>query len=453
MFKLVNSFIQMHSNLLKKRRNSSWAVNISKVYIGDVISSIIAAVTLVIIIRNVSINDYANYTAFHTILTLFPALIGSGINLAMIRFSSEHFSKTGERHINLYLISFILQIVIYIVFCSVIIFLKDNITAILFGEKEFNSAFLFGAIGGFGFLVFQAGISVYKAEEKFNTYIGLNWFKYGFILILICGLFLFQRLKFENIAVSIIFVNLILAAIIIFQIFRDYNLLKILASIYSYLNSFIEFFSSTAWLMAFIFTITAFQRIDIFMLSHFSINEELANYGVAFQYYLLALLFLNSINTVLLPKFSKVEMQNSKSQLQFLQKWIKTTWWLIIPIVLFDIFGKTLFLWISGKQYEKAFYIFIIFTGGIWLSILLSPLINILMARKNFKFLFILSLVALVFNFIGNYIFIPKWHGYAAALVAILSHGIINIFAFLKCLGLSQIFVKMRISRDNIGSK
>jgi len=234
MFKLANYFFQIPLNFSDSIKKSSWALNISKVFIGDIISKIIAAFTLLMIIRSLSINDYAKYTAFYTVLILFPSLIGSGVNLAMIRFSSEYLSKTGKKHINLYLISFILQSFIYVIFCFFIFMFKNILTPILFGEKQFEIALISGAIGGFGFLVFQAGLSVYKAEEKFNTYIVLNWLRYLLILILIGGQFFIWNLKFENIAASIIFVNLCLAVLIIFQIFKDNNLLKIVTSIFKY---------------------------------------------------------------------------------------------------------------------------------------------------------------------------------------------------------------------------
>jgi O-antigen/teichoic acid export membrane protein len=186
-----------------------------------------------------------------------------------------------------------------------------------------------------------------------------------------------------------------------------------------------EYLSSTKWLITYFFTLAAFQNLSVFMLSHLSIEEELANYGVAFRYYSIALLLLGSINAVLLPKFSKVEMQDIKRQRMFTLRWLRNMVWLIMPLVITALIGKPLFIWINGNQYEKAFYIFVVFSVGIWLSLMFSPLVNILMSRKEFRFLFIISAVAFILNFTGNYILVPIWGGFGAALVTILSHNLL----------------------------
>ena len=170
------------------------------------------------------------------------------------------------------------------------------------------------------------------------------------------------------------------------------------------------------------------------MLSHFSTESEFANYGVAFRYYSIAMLALSSIHAVLLPKFSRVDMQDIDKQRQFSYKWIKTAVWLIVPLTIADIFGKSLFVLINGIQYEKAFYMFTIFSAGILLSLMFSPLVQIIMARKAFKFLFLLGVGAFVLNVAGNYFLIPLWGGLGAALVVILSNGFINIASWLRIL-------------------
>ena len=169
--------------------------------------------------------------------------------------------------------------------------------------------------------------------------------------------------------------------------------------------------------------LSAFQRLDIFMLSHFSTGEELANYGVAYRYYSMALLLLGSIHAVLLPRFSKVDMQEPVKQRIFIFRWLKATGWLIIPVVIVDVLGKPVFVWVNGIQYEKAFYMFVIFSIGVWFSLMFSPLVNVLISRKAFRFLFALAVGAFILNFIGNYLLIPLWGGIGAALVTVLSHN------------------------------
>ena len=90
-------------------------------------------------------------------------------------------------------------------------------------------------------------------------------------------------------------------------------------------------------------------------------------------------------------------------------------------------------------QYERAFYVFIVFSIGAWLSLMFSPLVNVLMSRKAFGFLFTLGACALVLNFTGNYFLIPLWGGFGAAIVTISSIALINISAFIKCLRIEYV--------------
>jgi len=118
-------------------------------------------------------------------------------------------------------------------------------------------------------------------------------------------------------------------------------------------------------------------------------------------------------------------MQNPVAQKEFLNKWTKTLVWLIIPIVLLIIVAKPLYVLINGSQYSNSYTMFSILAIGVWLSLLLSPLTNILMSRKEFRYLFILSLIALVLSFPIFYFSITLLGGIGAAIGVIAVHNVI----------------------------
>jgi O-antigen/teichoic acid export membrane protein len=390
--------------------------------------------TALFLIRGLPINDYAAYTAFFSILMLVPWIVGNGVNMALVRFSAEHISRSNEKPVELYVISFIFQLILYLILAITMLLLSDKVSNILFGQKAFASSLRYGLMAGAGYLISQAGRGVYNAEEKFGSYIKALWLRQSLVFLIITLLFLFKELNFHRAAQVVIFVELTVAGIITFHIFRGVDVSRIIRGFKKQFPLIKEFISSTKWLIAYFFVLVAFQKMDIFMLSHFSTENEFANYGVAFRYYSIAMLALSSIHAVLLPKFSRVDMQDLDKQRQFSYKWLKTTVWLIVPLAIVDIFGKSLFVLINGIQYEKAFYMFTIFSVGILLSLMFSPLVQIIMARKAFKFLFLLGLGAFVLNFTGNYLLIPVWGGLGAAFVVILSNGFINIASWLRIL-------------------
>ena len=435
---MKDCILKLHSYFTNFFKASELRKGITKVYSGDVLSHVIGLAIVIFLVRGLPVNGYAAYTAFYSILMLVPWLVGNGVNLALVRFSSEQISRSNEKPVELYVISFIFQLVLYLILAIIMLLLSDKVTSLFFGPKAFDSSLRYGLIAGAGYLISQAGRGVYNAEEKFGNYIKVLWVRQILIFLIIALLFLLKQLNFLRAVQVVTFVELTVAGVITFHIFRGVNVGKIIVGFKEQAPIIREFIGSTKWLIAYFFILTTFQRLDIFMLSHLSSEKELASYGVAFRYYSISLLALSSIHAVLLPRFSKVDMQDVGRQRQFISKWLKTTVWLIIPIAIVDIFGKPLFVWINGTQYEKAFYMFTILSFGAWLSLMFSPLVNVLMARKAFKFLFISAIGTMVLNITGNYFFISLWGGLGAALVIILSQ---NIFL--------QGWIFMKVMRGN----
>jgi O-antigen/teichoic acid export membrane protein len=98
-------------------------------------------------------------------------------------------------------------------------------------------------------------------------------------------------------------------------------------------------------------------------------------------------------------------------------------------MLLFDLVGKPLFVWVNGVQYERSFDIFVILSFGIWFSLMFSPLINILIARRDFRFLFLLGAIGVVVSLAGNYLLVPLFGGMGAAISIVSYTGFINLTA------------------------
>ena len=185
-----------------------------------------------------------------------------------------------------------------------------------------------------------------------------------------------------------------------------------------------NFLNASGWLIAYFVTLAGFSQMDKLMLLRFASASELANYGVAFQYYSFALLLLGSILTVLTPKFSRIEMQDPIRHRQFLLKWLQYSAWIGLPVILFIVFGKPIFIFLNGIQYEHSFGILAILSVGVWLSLMLSPLVTILISRKEFRFLFLLAANAFLISLVLFYIGVRNWGGLGAAVVVILVNNV-----------------------------
>ncbi len=428
--KLLNIFQES----IRKLQSSALIRNITRVYSGDVISKVIGVGTVFLVIRGLTVDDYAAYTVFLSILILVPGLVGAGVNIALVRYTAEHISKTGEKPFEMYFVNFVFQSILYFLLACTLLLLSDKVAGFLFGLKDYESSLYFGLIAGAGYLMTQAGRGIYQAEEKFGNYVKTLWLRQFSIFIIVALLYALNKLNYFYVARAMMFIELVVGAIIAFHILNNAGTKKIISTIREQWGTVKEFIASTKWLIAYFLILTTFQRLDIFMLSHFSSDKELAGYGVAFRYYSLLLMMLSSIHAVLLPRFSRADMSDVSKQRQFTVKWLKYTGWLIIPIAVVVLAGKPLFIWINGTQYEKAYYIFLIFSAGIWLSLMFSPLVNVLMARKAFRFLFVIGVMGFISCFAGNYYLVPLWGGLGAALAVILANAVVNLSSGIRVL-------------------
>jgi O-antigen/teichoic acid export membrane protein len=412
-------------------RTSPTAINISKVYVGDVISKILAAGTALILIRGMTKSDYALYVPFVSIAALSSSLIGNGINNALVRFSADHLSRTGEKPYTLYLLSLIVELAIFLVLLICVYFFPTQIAQMVLGNPKFSDFLMISLAFGLGSLLFSIGQSILQAEEKFTFYIRTLWIKQGLTFLLVGVLWITQTLLFQYVACF-----LALLQIIVGISTATYGILGIMKvdwkkRLERERHLAHQFLSASGWLIGYFAALAAFSMMDVMMLSRFASAEALADYGVAFKYYSMALLLLGSINAVLRPKFSHVEMQEKNRQRQFLAEWLRYSVWLGIPVTLFILFGKGLFIFINGVQYEKSFPIIAILSVGVWISLMLSPLNNILMSRKRFRFLFLLGLSAFIVNVLASYVGVRLWGGIGAAIAIVLAHNVVLQFPIL----------------------
>jgi len=417
---------------LASLKSSPMVRNISLVYFGDIFARIIGISTSLLIVRGLSVPDFAAYTAFLTVTFLVPKLVGGGMNAALVRFSADHISRTGKKPVELYFINLVTQVLLYALLGVLLLLFRNEITSLLFGKLDFGPVLFLGILAGLGLLITEAGRGIFKAEENFKKFIRTVWLRQILFFAAILVLMITKNLNFIRTAQSVILAEAIVAFIITFYIYRYVKINHVLDAVKNNFGKYHEFVYASFWLILYVIIRTCFSRLDIFMLSHFSVKEELANYGLAFRFYSYGLLLLTSINSVLLPKFSKADMQKTSNQKAFFYKWFKAIGWSIILIVLADLFCKPLFLKIVGTEYDHAYSILVVFSFGVWLSLMLSPLVNILISRKAYKTLIWLALGAFVINFSGNYFLIPIWGGMGAALITVVSHAFINIIATIK---------------------
>jgi O-antigen/teichoic acid export membrane protein len=368
-------------------------------------------------------SDYAAYTAFVSLAGLYSSLVGNGINNALVCFSAEHLSRTGRKPYSLYVFTLVGEIALFLPLLLVAFVFPTQIATVLLGNPNLADQMVICALFGLGSLMWATGRSVLQAEERFASYIWILWFRQGSVFLVLASLWFFKIMSFEWIVLVLTCLELVVGIGTVLYGIVGLGGLQHFGREQGLVN---QFLSGSTWLMGYYLTLAIFSRMDVLMLSRFASEVELANYGVAQKYYSMALMILGSIHTVLRPKFSKPKMQQDRRrQREFLIEWFRNSVWTALPIAFFAIVGKPLFMLINGLQYERSFGVLVVLLVGVWLSLTLSPLVNILMGRKDFSFLFFLGVATLLVNVIATFIGVQKWGAMGAALALVLAHNVV----------------------------
>jgi O-antigen/teichoic acid export membrane protein len=400
--------------------------NILAVCSGDIVSKGLAIVSTVILIRMLDQQDYGLYTNFIAVMSFIAAVIGSGMNIAATRYSTAYLSIHRKNPQSIYLINLAIQILLYIPVGTLLLFYPSTISRVFFGTEVYSIAVMLGGIASIGVIIIQLAASIFQSSQDFKNYVVLLMLRQFVILCAISLLAILSYGNFLEVSLAISATQIILGAIILFYL-KDW--LRVTSFKLQILR---DLQNSGGMLTLYFFFLSLFGQLDIFMLSRFRTPEEIAVYGVAFRYYSLALMALPSIHVVLLPEFSRLAFASRQNQLDFLFKWLRVSSLSIVPICLTALFAEPIFEILNGKSYLASIPLFRVFCIGIFISLVFSPLVNILIANNHHRFLVKLSIVVLGLNFLGHYYFTSKYGIMAASIVTVASSGIMNISTFLK---------------------
>jgi len=411
-----------------KRLETLFFRRLALVSVGDLAAKGFTALTVIFLIRSLGETEYAHYVSIEAVAFLLMEIVSSGLNIALVRSLSFQYSRFRKIDLRLPFRLFLFESTA-IALVGLIAWLYPQLLAVLLlGKAQAVYEVQWGVFYALALVSFQMSRALFQAVENFRFYTFLLLLRQGGLFLLIV---LSAGLNFLTVPLLIFF----LIGMNILTAFLGW--IKIRSSErFSDPNSvwFWPFLRQAGWLIGYFVILAIIARLDILSVSRYTSTLELAEYGTAVRYYSMGLLFLGSIHAVLLPRFARAEMQIPEVQSRFMRQWFLSTFWVIIPILIFDLKGEALFVWLNGGKYAEAFPVWIVFSVGIWLSLMLSPLVNILIGQQRYRWLFVVSLFSLIFALTGYTVAVPRWGGVGAAAVAVISQFLINFGAFMGLL-------------------
>ncbi len=403
-------------NKIKHTKGSAYLI----VLVFDVIAKLLMAIATILIIRMLSIEEYAVYTKFHTIATIAASITGTGLSVAYVRFAAEQVSRGKGNSLKLYGACNLFIIALTVVSLAISPFLTKWL-------KVSCAVVLTSLVCGGLLSLNKMNQSFFQVEEKFS-YSGIATNIKNITLCLFVAVlpFLFSSVY----GIHVIWATL-LSSLLAFEIGRlwirkDHDKTKDEGLGNSLFNALMK---ESGWLIFYFFLVALFDQACVLVMSRISTESAISTYGVASRYYILMLTFLTSLTTVLRIRTSNKRMIDSASNRKvFVYKWIKSVWWLAAIICIIAIMSSKYILPIlNGSAYGEVIPTFNILMIGVFISYVFAPNVSVMMAAKRLRDLCLIALLSFVINCLICYMAIPDIGAMGAAIAVVVSNGLLNV--------------------------
>lgn len=382
-------------------------------------SKLIQAVLTVVVIRVLTVEDYASYTVFLTLSGTILGVAGQSFSLAYVRYNTEKISLDPRAADTVFLIS-------HAVNCASCA-LAGAVVAI--GGEGFGYApylLLLAVLYGFILGAIQIDIAFLQSRERYAAAGVVENCKQGAILLLVIGAVVAFGATVDSILLAYLLSGVLCLAISMgyfWQPIRTGSLRFVLDR-----SEARNFIAVSFWLILYSAVMQTFNQVDVSMLTAFRMTEQVAEYGVALKYYNIILVLLPSIKTVLRVRMSKAEMTTSVvRQREFALRWMrKATVPFLIGVGLLCVGAQFLFPILNGVVYDRAIFVFDILCVSAFFAYVLAPSVSLVMSLGRYREQFLLALLALAVNTAGNWLLIPGWGAVGVAISTTVSQFILN---------------------------
>lgn len=385
-------------------------------YANIFLTNIIGLILTPFIIRSLGDSEYGLYTLIGAFVG-YLSVMDLGLNNTIIRYVSKYRAEKdikGEQSFLGTTMLIYVFISIAIIVAGIILYYQlDNIFGTSLTLSELDKAKTMFVILIFNLSITLPGgafTAICNAHEKFVFPRALSLIKY-----ISRALFIFILLSQSPSAITLIWIDTILNLIIIgITMYYVFAVLKVKFKLNKIDSGFLkEIFSYSIWvfLFAIAYRLQWFSGQTVLGMTTDTVTVAIYGVGILLGGYYGA--FAGAINTLLLPKATKMSVQKGNGQ-NYTETMIqvgKINMFVLMPIMSgFYLFGQSfIFLWV-GEVYRYAWWI-----AFLIMLVMTLPLVqgfgnSILEALKKNRFRSIFSMIILIIATIVSY-FLSKAYG------------------------------------------
>lgn len=376
--------------------------NIAKIFSSHILVKVIGLLNIAIILSFLEVFEFGLYSYYLVMLNLIAVIIDPFLSAYLVEYKLNNYKKYN---VGIFTFSILLLPLFYVI-------LRVNFEIDL-------SIFLW-----FSFSFILSGIikSFLNVNERFFKYGLVDVFRQMSILLstIVCFYFLEKNYYLFLLKVNYISATIVLIMILPFfiktnEVFLDLKL-----------KTLKRLFQKSKFLIFYTALIPIIGYIDSYFVEKYLTENDLGMYSFSLKVYSISLMLIIPIFTVL--NIKQIEIAKEKKYTVFLKENIKKviTYALIILIIAFT--ANYLISHYFYPVYRASFLDSSILLFGAFITYVSMPF-SFLIAYKKYKWLFLLSILALISNIVINALFITKYGTIIAALSTFLSQIIINLGA------------------------
>lgn len=414
--------------------NKIWQIiprDFSTVTIFNLAARALQLVVTVILVRVLTVEEYAGYTVFFTTSSTILGVAGQSIALAYVRYNTEKLSRDPAYKDSLVIISHGVNFICLVLLLAGLYPLSD---AMGVGLPIMMASILYGFLLGEA----QLNIAFFQSREMYAKSGIIENAKQLTLLAFISVAIVLGAGSLGSILIAYCASGVVCCTISLAMISRVIS--KGDASVIFDTLVGKEFLRVSVWLILYSVTTQLYNQVNITMLSALGSSHEVAQFGVASRYFNMILLLLPSIKTVLRVRMSKAEMTDSSvKQLEFASSWLKK---MALPFAAIMaaccICAQLLFPLLNGTAYNDAIFMFQVLCVNAYSAYVFAPASALIMSLNRYGLQFIISLGSLVINLFGNMLLIPLLGGVGTAIATTISQVILNVLMTIVVFGIGN---------------
>jgi O-antigen/teichoic acid export membrane protein len=366
-------------------------------FTADLVTKLLSAVTVVVLIRGLTVSAYAYTTLFLTLAQFAGAAAGGGVRTRYLREEAESLSRgrTGGPD-GLFAAS---------LFKGVLLVLAVGVCVLpIIGPLHLGAKFgagtgliLYAVAFAAGFGATELAIAHHQARRQFGR-AGLLAMARATALLLAAVLISLTHQSVSLLSLSFVAAMVLVGVATALPIIRgtlDHRILRLRV---------LRFDREEAWLSLYYLASAGFAYVDLLVASALLDQEQVATLGAAVRYLAIVLAAAPSLAAVLRVRTAQADMIDSPdAQRLMIVRWVRSGSTVIgLALALTAVLAPWGIPLLSGGRYPESVTAFQIFLITAMSSYVSAPAVSVLMAQRRYPALAWIFMVGLVVNLVGD---------------------------------------------------